>query len=66
MSLIKRFLEEVSVVIGDQGEINQKVMDIGEVALPRLMKKNIQKPWDDTNPQFVKVVKESCPTPRTS
>jgi hypothetical protein len=56
MGAMKRFAEEVSEIIGKEGEIDDQVLEISSKAMEGIDK--VKKPYTSDNPEFVKHVKE--------
>jgi hypothetical protein len=59
MGAMKRFAEEVSVIVGDGGEITERVLEIGQMAMNLSYKRGLKRgEHKDDNPEFIKIVKD--------
>ena len=56
MGAMKRFAEEVSDIIGKDGEITELVLEASSKAMKNIDK--VKKPYTTDNPEFVKHVKK--------
>jgi len=56
MGAMKRFAEEVSDIIGKDGEITELVLEVSSKAMVGIDK--VKKPYTTNNPEFVKHVKK--------